>query len=263
MPSSGPISTETDYVLIGTYTRYSSWTARVETVLEYFKIPYTKHYTNLSAVKSISPTGFVPVLKAPSMFPDIYINDSLAICEFLAELNPSLPLWPQDQMLRALARSAVAEMHSGFSVLRNTYDTNFVAKYSGNIPITEKGKMEVERMLKLWGEARARTVKRLTELGEQDEGFLFGKFGVADAFFWPVLWRFRTYDLPLATASSEATEWMAKMWSDPALKTLAKDYFRQADDPETTVAKYDDIFDGNPEIQYGRFDENWVFTASN
>lgn len=49
---------------------------------------------------------------------------------------------------------------------------------------------EMERVLKLWGDARVSTVKRLKELGKEgeDEGFLFGKFGIADAFYWPVLW---------------------------------------------------------------------------
>jgi glutathione S-transferase len=126
-------------------------------------------------------------LKVPSLSTEIYINDSLAICEFLAESHPSLPLWPKDRMLRALARSVVAEMHSEFFVLRNTYDSNFVAKYSGIVPITEEGRKEVERMLQLWGEARTKTVKRLKELGERDEAFLFGGFGIADAFFWPGL----------------------------------------------------------------------------
>jgi len=28
----------------------------------------------------------------------------------------------------------------------------------------------------------------LNELGEKDEGFLFGGFGIVDAFYWPVLW---------------------------------------------------------------------------
>jgi glutathione S-transferase len=166
----------------------AGWTARVETVLEYFRIPYTKTYVNLSAVKSVSPTGLVPILKVPSFSPDIYINDSLAICEFIAESHPEEALWPKDRLLRALARSAVAEMHSGFSVMRNTYDTNFIAKYTGSIPITAEGRKEVERMLRLWSDARLRTAKRLGELGEVDDGFLFGGFGIADAFFWPVLW---------------------------------------------------------------------------
>jgi glutathione S-transferase len=79
-------------------------------------------------------------------------------------------------------------MFSGFSALRNSYTTNFVAKYEGKIPLEEDSKREVERALSVWSEARKFTVKRLGELGEVDEGFLFGGFSIADAFFWPVLW---------------------------------------------------------------------------
>ena len=121
------------------------------------------------------------------MDPSIYINDSLSICEFLAESNPHLPLWPKDRQLRALARSAVAEMHSGFSQLR-TFDTNFIAKYTGNIPITSQGLKDIKRVLELWDTARKMTATRLKALGEVDGEFLFGNFGIADAFFWPVLW---------------------------------------------------------------------------
>jgi hypothetical protein len=81
--------------------------------------------------------------------------------------------------------------------MRNTYDTNFAAKYTGKIPITEEGRKEVERMLKLWGEARIRTIKRLGQLGEEDEGFLFGGFGIADSFFWPVLWVCYSFEVQL------------------------------------------------------------------
>jgi hypothetical protein len=52
------------------------------------------------------------------------------------------------------------------------------------------------------------------------------------------------------------------MWSDPTLKLLSKDYFKQAEDPETAMVRYDDVFKGNPEIQYGRFEEDWEFTAA-
>lgn len=136
----------------------------------------------------MSHHGLVPILKVPSLSPALTINDSLSICEFLAESHPEKPLWPKDRVLRALARSAAAEMHSGFSELRNTYDTNFVAKYTGTIPITARGQKELERVLDLWAQARVKTAARLGELGEVDEGYLFGSFGIADAFFWPVLW---------------------------------------------------------------------------
>jgi glutathione S-transferase len=135
-------------------------------------------------VKKKSPTGLVPVLK----WRDIYIGESLSIAEFLAESHPEKNFWPKDKQLRALARSAAAEMHSGFSALRNTYATNFVARYEGKIPVGEEAKSEVERVLSVWSEARKSAVKILGELGEVDEGFLFGAFSIADAFFWPVLW---------------------------------------------------------------------------
>lgn len=142
---------------------------------------------NLARRSSTDSESFtVPLITPLSPSLDIQINDSLSICEFLAESHPTLPLWPKDTELRAIARSAVAEMHSGFGEIRNTYCTNFVGKYTGNIVVTEQGRKEIERMLALWDEARKRTIAKLE--GEEDEGFLFGKFGIADAFFWPVLW---------------------------------------------------------------------------
>lgn len=79
-------------------------------------------------------------------------------------------------------------MHSGFSVLRNTFGTNFIARYTGNIPVSEEAKKEISRALSIWNDARKATKVRLAALNEKDEGFLFGGFSIADAFFWPVLW---------------------------------------------------------------------------
>lgn len=73
--------------------------------------------------------------------------------------------------------------------------------------------------------------------------------------------RLRTYNLPLDAATSEAIAWMKKMWSDPSMKEIQRDYFRQAENPETRIEKYDDKFKGNPEIVYGSFDEDWEFPA--
>jgi glutathione S-transferase len=163
-------------------------------------------------VKKTSPTGLVPLLK----WQDIYIGESLSIAEFLAESHPEKNLWPKDKQLRALARSAAAEMHSGFSALRNTYATNFVAKYEGNIPVGEEAKREVGRVLSVWSEARKASVKRLGELGEVDDGFLFGGFSIADAFFWPVLWVRQSSLLALLVSGGES----ADLNSDFALTTF-------------------------------------------
>ncbi|KAJ5557081.1 glutathione S transferase [Penicillium frequentans] len=246
-----------DLHFIGLHTRYSSWTARVEAVLEYFQIPHTCQFVKLADVKTVSPTGLVPVLESRSL--NTTICDSLAICEFLAESNPELLLWPQDRQLRALARSTAAQMHSGFSAIRNAFSTNFIAKYTGDIPIPADAAKEIERMLSLWDVARKGTKERLAALGEKDDGFLYGTFSIADAFFWPVLWRFRTYGLPLDTASPDALAWMATMWNDPVFKALGAKYYQQAEDPETLIAHYDDIYRGRDDVQYSMFPQDWEF----
>ncbi|KAL4739762.1 hypothetical protein BDV11DRAFT_186974 [Aspergillus similis] len=246
---------QSDYHLIGTYTRYSSWTARVETVLEYFQILYTKEFLSLDQARTRSPSAQFPLLQCHSL--GITIHDSLSIVEFLADRNPHLHLWPSDPALRALARSATAEMHSGFVTMRSTFHTNFIAKYTGDIPVSENAKKEIKRIMTIWDNARRVTKERVAQ--DQDEGFLFGKFSIADAWFWPVLWRFRTYNLPLDNVTSEALEWMEKMWSDPQIKKLVYGYYRQAEDSRTRIEKYEGLF-AEKGVVHETFPEDWVFT---
>lgn len=209
----------------------------------------------------------------------VSIGDSLAICEFLAESHPESALWPRDRQLRALARSAAAQIHSGFSAVRGSFPANFIARYTGNVPISDAARKEIERLLAIWDEARKATKHRLESLGEDDGGFLFGKFSIADAFYWPVLWvcsslpifirpyeltslqRFRSYGLPLETATPDALAWMATMWNDPVFRDLGKAYHQQAQDPETCIDKYDDIFRDRHDVQYDQFPEAWEFSV--
>lgn len=72
--------------------------------------------------------------------------------------------------------------------------------------------------------------------------------------------RFRSYNLPLDSASDDALRWMSKMWNDPTFQKLGRDYYRQAANPETVVDKYEDIFRGHQDVQYSRFPEDWTFT---
>ena len=55
-----------------------------------------------------TPTGSVPALKHG----DLMLWDSMAICEYIAELAPEAGLWPDDRSKRAIARSFVADIHS-------------------------------------------------------------------------------------------------------------------------------------------------------
>ena len=66
-------------------------------------------------LRRLSPSGFVPLLKVEGET----IWDTLSISEWAAERYPEAHLWPVDPTARALARSATAEMHSGFHALRD------------------------------------------------------------------------------------------------------------------------------------------------
>jgi glutathione S-transferase len=133
-----------------------------------------------------SASGRVPVLLAGEMT----IWDSLAICEYLAEQFPDKHLWPQDVAARALARSVVAEMHSGFSDLRTAMTMNIKARLPGR-GRTPGAQADIGRICEIWEECVSR-------FGHHN--FLFGDFSIADAFYAPVVTRFQTYGVALAPA---------------------------------------------------------------
>jgi hypothetical protein len=54
---------------------------------------------------------------------------------------------------------------------------------------------------------------------------------------------------------------METMWNDPVMQAQAEDYFLQAEDPETVIEHYEDIFKGREDIQCGRFEKGWTFKA--
>ncbi|KAI1747490.1 putative glutathione S transferase [Xylaria castorea] len=258
--------TNANYTLYVYYTRYSSWGARAQLILEYFDIPYKAQYFNYTS-PSLSPPAdltTLPVLDVVSGDAEpLRIRDSLAIAEYLAEQFPSKPLWPADAHLRALARVAAATMHSSFAALRDAYSCNFVARFEGpGIPFTEAIEKDVSKLLTLWSSTRTAAKKRLAQLGQTDDGFLCGGFSIADAFFWPVLWRLRSYNVPLRGISEDALKWMETMWNDPVMKAQGREYFRQAQDPQTEMLLYDDVFENSPGVTSGKFTEDWVFEAA-
>ncbi|KAI1183864.1 putative glutathione S transferase [Nemania serpens] len=263
------------YTLHVYYTRYSSWGARPQLVLEYFQIPHETKYYSLT-LPSLKPPAELSILPVLDVTPStavgtaageeeetpLRIFDSLAICEFLAEQHPEKHLWPADAHLRATARAAAAAMHSGFAALRNAYPSNFVARFTGpGIPFDEAIAKDVSKLLALWSRLRAAAKKRLAVLGQEDEGFLCGGFSIADAFFWPVLWRFRSYDVPLTGAGEDALKWMETMWNHPVMKALGREYFRQEASSQSHMAVYDNVFSEKPDVTRGKFTEDWVFES--
>ncbi|AXJ06589.1 glutathione S-transferase [Pseudomonas fluorescens] len=190
----------------------SSWSLRAALALELTGAPYTEELVKLGKpdtrerLLAHSPTAKVPLLKTARGT----IADSLAIAEYLAEQFPSEQLWPTDIAARAQARSACAQMHSGFFAMRNHMPFNLSHDAPLN-PVPPEVKVDVERMLALWAECRAAA----TEPGP----YLFGRVSLADAFFAPIAVRLRTYQVKLP-ADDEAYVETVYQW--PAFKAWQK-----------------------------------------
>ncbi len=165
---------------------WSSWSLRPWLAATVAHIPFREIGIRLrqpdtsAAIAQLSPSGRVPVLKRGGLV----VWDSLAICEYLAELAPNARLWPQDAGQRAVARAISAEMHSSFYALRKEFPVDFHARIAGRVP-SEEARADIRRVVEIWCEARRSS--------GADGAFLFGSFTIADAMFAPVATRFRTY----------------------------------------------------------------------
>ncbi|MGH8402221.1 MAG: glutathione S-transferase family protein [Gammaproteobacteria bacterium] len=185
---------------------YSSWSLRAWLALKHTGASFTETVLFMDtpafkpAVRKYSPTGKVPLLKHGSLA----IWDSLAICEYLAEQFPAAGLWPEDATARALARSASAEMHSGFMAIRKNLPFN--CRVSGrHVDVSAELEAEINRVVELWRNCRARY--------GSGGPWLFGQFSIADAMYIPVALRFVTYGTKLDT--------MARAYLETAQSLLA------------------------------------------
>jgi glutathione S-transferase len=200
-------------LLIGN-RNYSTWSLRPWLVLRHFDISFEDEVLQLSGpgwrdvLKARSPTGKVPVL----IDGDLAIPETIAIIEYLAERFPDKAIWPRDARSRALARAAAAEMHGGFSALRNHAPMNLRASHPGKVDV-DAVRADLHRVEQLWGGL----------LTQSDGPYLFGEFSAADAMFAPLATRLRTYALPvsdLAAAYVEAIYALPafQQWLSMALK---------------------------------------------
>ena len=170
-------------LIIGPRT-YSTWSLRGWLVMKRTGADFTtvdvryETQAQKAALRQISPSGFVPVLKHG----DTLIWDTLAIAEWAAETYPEARLWPADPMARALARSATAEMHSGFSALRTFCGTGpdrpMVGEARSETPSDPALDRDLARLVDLFRQMRGRF--------GQAGPWLFGDWSIADAFFTPV-----------------------------------------------------------------------------
>lgn len=177
---------------------YSSWSMRPWVLLKQAGIPFEEvkvrfdsfeaNSTFKATVGALSPAGKVPILKDG----ELVVWDTLAIAEYIAEQYPDRQLWPADKAQRARARSICAEMHSGFTALRGNCPMNIEADLAATGALIWRDKpavrTDVARISAMWTE--------LLQANSADK-FLFGSFGVADAYFAPVCMRLKTYALPV------------------------------------------------------------------
>jgi glutathione S-transferase len=207
---------------------YSSWSMRPWTLMRQFGIPFEEVKLRFERFDSpdtlfkrrlaeVTPTGRVPVLVDRDGFA---IWDTLAIAETLAERFPQHALWPREANLRARARSVCAEMHAGFGALRQHCSMNVEARLPevGARLLAEQPALraDVQRIGEMWQGL----------LDRSGGPFLFGAFGIADAYFAPVVSRFRTYGLPLGPAAAAYAE---RLWSAPGVAAWVSDAVAEHD----------------------------------
>lgn len=175
---------------------FSSWSMRPWLALKQTGRPFAEVVIPLrtpgtkAMIQEHSPAGKVPILKDGNLT----IWDSLAICEYLAEQHPDAGLWPAAADARALARSVVAEMHSGFQDLRGNLFMDLKQRRDHPDRVA-KAAADIARVQAIWADCRSR-------FGTGGP-FLFGTFGIADCFYAPVCTRFVTWGVEL-TAGSQA-----------------------------------------------------------
>ncbi len=178
---------------------YSSWSLRAWLMLRATGADFTEEVIPLYQADSRArlmehaPSAKVPVLKHG----DLTVWDSLAIGEYLAEQFPGAGLWPDHPKIRAFARAISAEMHSGFTALRDDMPMTMRDSFPDHIPGPGVGQ-EIIRITDIWKQCRAES--------PEDGRFLFGNFSLADAMFAPVASRFRTYGIALDPVSQAYVE---------------------------------------------------------
>jgi glutathione S-transferase len=178
---------------------YSSWSMRPWLALKHAGVPFKTHEVGFKSqdgwkerILSFSGAGKVPILVDGSLS----IHESLAICEYVAELAPQAQLWPADAQLRARGRAISCEMLAGFAALRQGMTSNLRGR-SKSTPKSAAIDADVARIFDIWQ----------ASLSSSGGPFLLGAFTIADCMYFPVAARFRTYGVQLpdfARAYSEA-----------------------------------------------------------
>ena len=191
---------------------YSSWSMRPWVLMRQFDIAFEEVKLRFDRLTYSPDSAFyralaqyTPVAKVPVLLIDGFaVWDTLAIAEALADHHPALALWPRDALQRARARSLCAEMHAGFGALRSHCPMNIEALLPevGARALAEQPGVrdDLARIDAIWSE----------QTSKSGGPFLFGAFGIADAYYAPVVARIRSYGLPMSAAARAYSE---RVWA--------------------------------------------------
>ncbi|MEM7100933.1 MAG: glutathione S-transferase family protein [Pseudomonadota bacterium] len=202
---------------------YSSWSLRPWVLLTQLNIPFEEQLvpfddgelgSSYERFREFSPTGLVPCLHDD----DMWVWESLSIVEYIADRHEQV--WPSDTAAKAWARSATAEMHAGFSALRNQCPMSVGLRITLHKIDTDLSR-DLDRLAELWQQG-------LERFGGP---YLAGsQFSAVDAFFCPVAYRIQTYALDthpvlhnysqrlleLPAMQSWTNEALTEPWREPA-----------------------------------------------
>lgn len=189
------------------YKRYSSWSLRPWLAMTVSGIAFTESvltFLHDNSLKDLAEQFNIPATVPALEHNGQLIWDSLAILEFLAEQYPDKALWPVNPELRAQARSACAEMHSGFLALRTECPMNC----HRTVPMKPSSAVQadLERLKALW--------KKFKSIEKPAGNFICGEFGIIDAMYAPIAWRSLGYQLNISEAFDQ---WRETMMQLPAM----------------------------------------------
>jgi glutathione S-transferase len=173
------------YRLIIGNKNYSSWSMRPWVTMTHAGIEFEE--TVVPVYRDDTAERLSEFAPAPARVPilidgDLMVWDSLAILEYLNERHPDADVLPDEGAARALARSICAEMHSSFTALREFAPMNIRKRSKRELP--DAVAADVARIESIWSEC----------LAKSGGPCLFGSFGMADAFYAPVVMRFRSLE---------------------------------------------------------------------
>lgn len=189
---------------------YSSWSLRGWLLLAGFGIRFEEEAVRMydpafDAMKARhAPARTVPILTWREDGAVQRVWDTAAIAETLAERHPAAGIWPRDAVLRRIARILVAEMHSGFGILRAACPMNLHRIDRPRATPPDGLDADVAAVETLWDWA----------LASSGGPWLAGpEFSAADVFFAPVTFRFTSYRL----GTGRSAAYVARLQSHPAV----------------------------------------------